>query len=90
MSTTNKTVTGARKAVRNELWVGIIPDIFGYGFSVAGQTAGECKKAMQQEYKRWKKMYPDTETNFESSFENFGGRIQRISLGKVYYENFGE
>jgi hypothetical protein len=44
MSTTNKTVTGARKAVRNELWVGIIPDIFGYGFSVAFANCGRVQK----------------------------------------------
>jgi predicted RNase H-like HicB family nuclease len=75
---------------KQTIWVGIIPDIFGYGMSVLGNTEAECMKALKDGYKEWKKGYPDPSTNFKTSFENWGGFVREIELNKTYFDNFGE
>ena len=75
---------------KQTIWIGIIPDIFGYGISVAGNSEAECMTALRASYKKWKKGYPDPSTNFKTSFENWGGRVSEVELGKSYFDNFGE
>lgn len=74
---------------KKTIWIGVIPGIFGYGISVAEESKEACMKALKKCYQEWKEDYPDPTTNFKTSFENWGGRIEEIELGKGYYDNFG-
>jgi hypothetical protein len=70
------------------IWVGIIPGIFGYGISVAAKTKAGAMTALREAYADWKIARPDSSTNFETSFENWGGYVQRINLGESYQDGF--
>lgn len=72
------------------IWIGVIPDIFGYGISVASLTEDGAMKALRNAYNEWKVHRPNSSTTFSTSFENFGGRVERIELNKSYCDNFGE
>lgn len=72
------------------IWIGVIPDIFGYGITVASLTKEDAMKALRRGYREWKVHRENPNTNFKQSFEDFGGRIERIELGKTYCDNFGE
>lgn len=78
------------KKPKQTIWIGVIPDIFGYGISVAGNSKAECLDALKKSYKKWKEGYPNEDTNFKKSYEDFGGRVDEIELGKAYFDNFGE
>jgi len=70
------------------VWIGIIPEIFGYGISVVELSEESCYKALKKEYREWKKLQPDSSTNFDDSFEYYGGSVKEVQLGKCYYEDF--
>lgn len=85
---------------KRTVWVGIIPSIFGYGLSVVGETEKECEAALKKAYREWSKGtcddYGDRRdengkklTRFEKAMENWGGRINEVELGKIYWDNFG-
>ena len=85
------------EAEKPELHIGVIPDIFGYGMTVAETSQAKAEAALRAKYAEWKadrkkhiKGYDETETNFDKSFEDFGGYYKRVELGKVYYDNFAE
>lgn len=73
---------------KRTIWVGVIPEIFGYGINVVEESEEACKKALKRAYQEWKKHRPDPRTNFKTSFDNFGGFIKEVELGKKYYDNF--
>jgi len=73
-----------------KIFVGTIPDIFGYGMSVVAFTKKECKEALKLKYADWKKQQPNEETSFTTAFNDWGGYIRPIEIGKVYFDNFGE
>jgi len=70
------------------IWMGIIPGIFGYGISVASETEAGAMKALRKAYAEWKVARPNQETNFDSSFEEWGGHIFEVELNKSYYDSF--
>jgi hypothetical protein len=81
----------------NDLYVGTIEGIFGYGIAVVADTKAECRKAMKAEYHRWKRMierdtrvHPlsDNMNTFDKAFEYFGGWIRKVKKGKAYNDNF--
>lgn len=74
---------------RKFIFIGVIPGIFGYGISVVGESKEDCMKALKKCYAEWKKGYPDSSTNFKGSFEDWGGRVDKIELGKGYFDDFG-
>lgn len=90
------------KATKNKtIWIGIIPDIFGYGMSVVGESEEECLKTLRRAYRDWSKDRSDDYgdmrdengrklTRFEKAMENWGGRITEVELGKTYFDNFGD
>jgi len=89
----------AKQLKKKTIWVGIIPDIFGYGMSVAAESEEECLKALKKDYRECVKGRSDDYgdmrdengrklTRFEKAMENWGGRIEEIELGKVYWDNF--
>ena len=72
--------------MKNKIWFGDIPEIFGYGISCLGNSRKEVMETMKKEYKRWKEQAPDEETNFKTSFEYYGGGVWQVELGKGYHE----
>ena len=81
-------MTTKQTAKPTQVWVGIIPDIFGYGLNVVGKTKGDAMTALRRAYADWKKAQPDASTDFETSFDRFGGSVTRIELGKAYHDGF--
>jgi predicted RNase H-like HicB family nuclease len=90
----------AKATKKKTIWIGIIPDIFGYGMSVAGETEEECLKALKRAYRDWSKDRSDDYgdmrdengrklTRFEKAMESWGGRVDEVELGKLYWDNFG-
>jgi hypothetical protein len=70
------------------IWMGIIPGIFGYGISVASETEAGVMKALRKAYAEWKVARPNQETNFKSSFEQWGGHVFEVELNKSYFDSF--
>jgi hypothetical protein len=70
------------------IWMGIIPGIFGYGISVASETEAGAMKALRKAYAEWKVARPNQETNFKSSFEQWGGHVFEVELNKSYFDSF--
>lgn len=70
------------------LWVGIIPSIFGYGINAIGRTKAEAENALRKAYEQHKKHQPDPLTDFETSFQYWGGSLNRIKIGKAYHDGF--
>ncbi|HWY35594.1 MAG TPA: hypothetical protein VNX68_13185 [Nitrosopumilaceae archaeon] len=68
----------------------MIPGIFGYGISVADDSEEKCMTALKKSYKAWKKQMPDKKTNFETSYEYWGGYVKEVELGKIFFDNFSE
>lgn len=90
----------AKQLKKKTIWIGVIPSIFGYGMSVAAESEEECLKALKKDYREWAKGRSDDYgdmrdengrklTRFEKAMETWGGRIEEIELGKVYFDNFG-
>lgn len=75
---------------RSKIWYGEIPDIFGYGISALGNSKKEVMDTLRKGYDRWKKHRPDEETNFADSFENYGGDVRLVKLGKAYSDSLRE
>jgi hypothetical protein len=80
-----------------KLWVGQIPDIFGYGLLVLEDSEDKCRKALRKAYNDWAKNYPDTygrmegkvlRSRFDKAMHHWGGEVRKIEIGKVYYDNF--
>lgn len=89
----------AKNEKKRTIWVGSIPDIFGYGLSVVGETKKECETALKKAYLQWSKGTSDDYgdrrdengkkmTRFEKAMEDWGGDIFEVELGKIYNDNF--
>jgi hypothetical protein len=70
------------------IWVGIIPDIFGYGINVVAASKAGADQALREAYAEWKKSRPDPSTNFDKSFAYYGGSVREVELGKGYHAGF--
>jgi hypothetical protein len=71
------------------IWVGVIPDIFGYGITVASLSRSGAFRALRKAFLEWKK-HRESPSTFNSAFEDWGGRVEQIELDKAYADNFGE
>ncbi len=76
------------KTRKRYIWVGQIPEIFGYGIIVLDKNEELATKALKREFYRWKRAQPSPST-FKSAFEDWGGRIEKVELGKAYCDGFG-
>jgi hypothetical protein len=72
------------------IWVGVIPDIFGYGITVASLSRSGAFRALRKAYNQWKVHRPNSYTCFATSYEDWGGRVEKIELDKAYNDNFAE
>jgi hypothetical protein len=79
----------AKSSKSNEVWVGQIPSIFGYGIMVVESSEAECKKSLKKHYLACKKSWGFDKT-FADAMDWFDGRITKIEMGKMYYDDFGE
>lgn len=70
------------------IFVGVIPDIFGYGINVASDTKEGAMAGLRKAYADWKEANPDSTTSFKTSFEYWGGHIIEVELGKGYHDGF--
>ena len=71
------------------IFVGVIPDIFGYGINVAAETREGAMAALRREYTNWKKaLLQPSSTNFAESFNYYGGYVVEVELGKGYHAGF--
>ena len=77
------------KPTTPEVWIGQIPGIFGYGIVVAESSEAECKKALKKHYLACKKSWGYDKT-FTDAMDYFGGMVDKIKMGAMYYDNFGE
>lgn len=76
---------------KKKIWIGTIPGIFGYGMCVIGNSEKECMKALRKNYDEWKEERKEMTSQkiFLEAFEYWGGHVEEIKIGKVYYDNFG-
>lgn len=72
----------------SSVWVGVIPDIFGYGINAIGHTRVDVMRTLRKSYDEWKKARPDPTTNFRDSYARFGGAVFKIEIDKAYHDNF--
>lgn len=73
------------KTKKKTIWIGHIPEAFGYGIMVASDTKEGAMKAVR---KGWEKWGGDREMSLKEAFEYFGGSIHQIELDKSYNDNF--
>jgi hypothetical protein len=70
------------------IWIGKLPEIFGYGLMVAEETEVKCINALTKAYFDWYgETYKPIRT-FDESMEHWGGSIIEVELGKGYFDNF--
>jgi hypothetical protein len=69
------------------VWIATIPDIWGYGLIVADISEEKATKALKKEFYACRKAFNST-TPYAEAFENWGGVIEEITLGKVYSDGF--
>ncbi len=84
------------------VFIGLMPGVFGYGLSVAGDTGKECREALRDAFYALQKAYqqpwaaarPMTASGrgefktFTQAFDHFGGSITEVIKGKTYYDDF--
>jgi hypothetical protein len=73
---------------RKYVYIGIMPDIGGYGINVVSLTEEGAMKALKSEYYSWKKSL-NSDRTFKDALEWFGGGVDKITLDKGYYGDFG-
>jgi hypothetical protein len=71
------------------VWVGVIPDIFGYGINVVAHTRSDAEAALRKAYADWKVARPDSSTSFDTSFAYYAGYIIKVKVGDCYHDGFG-
>lgn len=70
------------------IFIGVIPEIFGYGINVAASTKEGAMDALRKAYDEWKVARPDPSTNFDKSFAYYDGHVIKVELGKGYHDGF--
>jgi hypothetical protein len=92
MTTKKLKITRIRKPktkCTDGLWCGMIPEIYGYGIMVFECTEEQARKSLKKHFLVFKKA-ANGELTFNRAMEYFGGRIQKVELGKMYYDNLSE
>lgn len=77
-----------KKKLTTKMWIGHIPEIYGYGIMVLECTEDEARKSLKRAFtnaKRWN----HGEAGYKEAFENWGGKVFEIETGKQYYDDFG-
>ena len=70
------------------IYIGRLPDVFGYGICVVSKSKAGAMRALRKGYNDWKAARPNSATTFESSFEYYGGYVEAVEIGKPYADGF--
>ncbi len=75
---------------KKTIWIGTIEGIFGYGMIVIGNSETQVMESLRKEYDDWKKSRKESTSKkiFLEAFENWGGLVDEVEIGKVYFDNF--
>lgn len=72
-----------------KLWIGHIPEIYGYGIMVMECTEDQARKSLKRMFQAWRKSM-NGELNYTQAMDYFGGKIFEVETGKQYYDDFNE
>ncbi len=86
MPTKKKTT---RKLRPTKMWIGHIPEIYGYGVMVMEATEDQARKSLKRAFAIAKKSFMG-QAGYKEAFESWGGRIFEVETGKMYYDDFTE
>jgi hypothetical protein len=78
-----------KKLKPQKLWVGHIPEIYGYGVMVIECTEDQARKSLKRAFAIAKKSFRG-EAGYKEAFENWGGRIFQVETGRYYGDDFCE
>ena len=65
------------------VWIGMIPEIFGYGIAVIETNEKKCYQALKKALKEW-----NGELIFKKTMEYYGGEVKEIEFGRSYFDDF--
>jgi len=74
--------------MKKTVFIGTIPDIFGYGISVVSDSKEGAMSALRRAYDDWKIHRPNHETTFSKSFQTYAGSVVEVEMDKSYHDNF--
>jgi len=86
MATKKQTI---KKLKPQKMWIGHIPEIYGYGVMVMECTEDEARKSLKLAFAVAKKAN-DGQRSYAQSFDHWGGRIFEVETGKRYCDDFSE
>jgi len=75
-----------------QIYVGIIGEIFGYGLMILGHSEEQCRDGLRKEVDEWRNNMGEESSQqiFDKAFEDWGGSIKQVEIGKIYYDGFAE
>ena len=82
-------VTAPKKQSVTKMWIGCIPEIYGYGVMVMECTEDEARKSLKRAFANAKRSNQG-ERSYNDSFIHWGGRIFEVQTGKHYGDDFCE
>jgi hypothetical protein len=72
--------------MKNTIFYGSIPEIFGYGIEVIGESEEACIKAMKD---TWRKTNYPKSMSFKKACDYFGMNVIEVEIGKAYFGPLG-
>lgn len=72
------------------IYIGQIPEAFGYSIEATGASRKDCEKALWDEFLKRQKSYDSLHdiTSLKKAFEYFGGGVSQVSIGRAYFGGF--
>ena len=79
---------------KDYIYMGMMPNICGYGIAVIGKSESEVRKSLEKSYNRWKKSCGDDfiyeARTFDKAMDYFGGWIEKKYFGFDYFDDFAK
>lgn len=76
-----------KKSSKETIWIGIIPGIWGVGLAVAEKSEKACMTALKRTFLENRKYWLST-TPFQKAYEDWGGSVSEVEIGKGYGDDF--
>jgi hypothetical protein len=81
-----------KDAKQKELWMAMMPAVFGYGIAVLSDSKAEAMKICRKEFNEYRVARGNKRTrsmkDFLEQFEYWGGHCAPIEMNKAYNDNF--
>jgi hypothetical protein len=81
-----------KDAKQKELYMAMMPAVFGYGIAVLSDSKEEAMKICRKEFNEYRVARGNKRTrsmkDFLEQFEYWGGHCARIEINKAYNDNF--